>query len=86
MSRRAAHNVLKTAAESAGLNDKLASHSLRKTFAQRLYNRAGDIYAEQEMFGHKNIAPTQRYLGVNYAKIREAVESIIASGFIRGKD
>ena len=34
MSRRAAHNVLKTAFESAGLNGKLASHSLRKSFAQ----------------------------------------------------
>ena len=59
MSRRAAHDVLKTAFEAAGLNGKLASHSLRKSFAQRLYDRTGDIYAVQEMLGHKNIATTQ---------------------------
>ena len=38
MSRRAAHDVLKHAFEAAGLNGKLASHSLRKSFAQRLYD------------------------------------------------
>jgi len=76
MSRRAAHNVLKTAFESAGLNGKLASHSLRKSFAQRLYDRTGDIYAVQEMLGHKNIATTQKYLGVNYQNVRDAVEAM----------
>ena len=60
MSRRAAHDVLKHAFEAAGLNGKLASHSLRKSFAQRLYDRTGDIYAVQEMLGHKNIATTQK--------------------------
>ena len=35
MTRRAAHNVLKDAFEAAGLNGHLATHSLRKSFAQR---------------------------------------------------
>lgn len=76
MSRRAAHNVLQIAFEEAGLNGKLASHSLRKSFAQRLYDRTNDIYAVKEMLGHKSIATTQRYLGVNYKNLREAVESM----------
>ena len=79
MSRRAAHDVLKTAFEAAGLNGKLASHSLRKSFAQRLYDRTGDIYAVQEMLGHKNIATTQKYLGVNYQNVRQAVEAMAVS-------
>ena len=79
MSRRAAHDVLKTAFESAGLNGKLASHSLRKSFAQRLYDRTSDIYAVQEMLGHKNIATTQKYLGVNYQNVRDAVEAMAIS-------
>ena len=74
MSRRAAHDVLQIAFESAGLNGKLATHSLRKSFAQRLYNETNDIFAVQEMLGHKNVSTTQRYLGVNYSDIREAVE------------
>ena len=76
MSRRTAHNVLKDAFVSAGLNGHLATHSLRKSFAQRLYDRTSDIFAVQEMLGHKNVATTQKYLGVNYASVRKAVEEM----------
>ena len=80
MTTRAAHNVLKQAFEKAGLNGHLATHSLRKSFAQRLYDRTGDIFAVQEMLGHKSVATTQRYLGVNYASVRDALEKIAVSG------
>ena len=80
MSRRTAHDVLKTAFELAGLNGHLATHSLRKSFAQRLYDRTGDIFAVQEMLGHHNVATTQKYLGVNYASVRQAIEEIAVSG------
>ncbi|MYA71056.1 phage integrase family protein [Candidatus Poribacteria bacterium] len=76
MSRRTAHDVLKRAFEAAGLNGHLATHSLRKSFAQRLYDRTGDIFAVQEMLGHKSVTTTQKYLGVNYANIKEAVEEM----------
>lgn len=76
MSRRTAHNVLKAAFEAAGLNGHLATHSLRKSFAQRLYDRTGDIFAVQEMLGHKSVATTQKYLGVNYASVRGALEDM----------
>lgn len=76
MSRRTAHDVLKTAFEAAGLNGHLATHSLRKSFAQRLYDRTCDIFAVQEMLGHKNVVTTQKYLGVNYASVREALEDV----------
>ena len=65
MSRRAAHDALKVAFEAAGLNGHLATHSLRKSFAQQLYESTGDIVAVQEMLGHKSVATTKRYLGVN---------------------
>ena len=80
MSRRAAHDVLKAAFETAGLNGHLATHSLRKSFAQRLYDRTGDIFVVQEMLGHRNVATTQKYLGVNYASVRQAIEEIAISG------
>lgn len=37
----------------AGLNGKLATHSLRKSFAQRVYEQSDDIYLVQEMLGHR---------------------------------
>lgn len=80
MSRRTAHDVLKAAFEIAGLNGHLATHSLRKSFAQRLYDRTGDIFAVQEMLGHKSVATTQKYLGVNYATVRDALEEMSLDG------
>ena len=76
MSRRTAHDVLKSAFETAGLNGKLATHSLRKSFAQRLYDQTGDIFTVQEMLGHKSVVTTQKYLGVNYASVRDALEKM----------
>ena len=76
MTRKAAHDILKVAFEKAGLNGKLATHSLRKSYAQRLYEQTNDIYAVQEMLGHKDVTTTQRYLGVNYMKVRDASEAM----------
>ena len=90
MHRQTAHAILKTVFIAAGLNGKLATHSLRKSFAQRVYNKSGDIYLVQELLGHRNISTTQQYLGVNYADARAAVESIALisesdrSGFLSG--
>ena len=76
MTRISAHRALKSAFEAAGLNGKLSTHSLRKSYAQRLYEQTNDIYAVQEMLGHKSVVTTQRYLGVNYASVRNASEAM----------
>lgn len=79
MSPRTAHDVLKKAFELAGLNGHLAPHSLRKIFAQRLYDRISDIFAVQEMLGHKSVATTQKYLGVNDSSLRAALKKMVIS-------
>ena len=76
MNRQTAHEMLKKVFETAGLNGKLATHSLRKSFAQRVYEKSSDIYLVQELLGHGNISTTQNYIGVNYANARETVEAI----------
>ena len=76
MNRQTAHEMLKKAFQEAGLNGKLATHSLRKGFAQRVYEESGDIYLVQELLGHRNVSTTQKYIGVNYATARETVEAI----------
>ena len=74
--RQAVHKILKGAFEKAGLNGKLATHTLRKTFAQRLYAKCNDIFVVKEMLGHKNVATTQAYISVNYVSVQEAVEAM----------
>ena len=61
-------------------NGHLATHSLRKSFVQRLYEQTGDVFTVQEMLGHKSIATTQKYLGVNYASVREALQKMSLDG------
>ena len=59
---------------------------MRKSFAQRLYDQSADLFAVQEMLGHKSVATTQRYLGVNYSTVREAVENMAFSATERDVD
>ena len=76
MNRQTAHEMLKKAFQDAGLNGKLATHSLRKSFAQRVYEESSDIYLVQELLGHRNVSTTQKYIDVNYVTARETVEAI----------
>lgn len=76
VNRQTAHDMLKKAFQAAGLNGKLATHSLRKSFAQRVYEESDDIYLVQELLGHRNVSTTQKYISVNYATAREAVEAM----------
>lgn len=82
MTTQAGRDAIMAAFAAAGLNGKLGTHSMRKSFAQRLYSQTNDIFVVQEMLGHKNISTTQEYLGVNYAEVREALElmSVLVAG------
>ena len=80
MRRQTAHDILKSAFSSAGLNGKLATHSMRKSYAQRLYHRTGDIFTVSAVLGHKSIATTQAYLGVDYQTLRAASEGMSVFG------
>ena len=82
MTTQAGSDALMAAFTKAGLNGKLGTHSMRKSFAQRLYSQTNDIFVVQEMLGHKNVSTTQKYIGVNYAEVREALElmSVLVAG------
>ena len=74
--RQAMHKILNEAFLKAGLTGKLATHTLRKTFAQRLYQKCNDIYMVMELLGHKSVGTTQAYIGVNYVSAQDAVEAM----------
>jgi site-specific recombinase XerD len=76
LSRSHAHRILERAFQKAGLNGKLATHSLRKTFAQRCYDACGDIHQVSELLGHRSVETTKRYIGISYTKLQQTVEAI----------
>ncbi|MBI1928375.1 tyrosine-type recombinase/integrase [Candidatus Poribacteria bacterium] len=76
LTRGQAHKILLAAFTTAGLNGKLATHSMRKSYAQRMYDAMGDIYAVKEVLGHQSVETTKKYLGVSYQKLQRASDTI----------
>lgn len=60
----------------AGLDERLTVHSLRHTFATRLFGKTKNILLVQRALDHKHIATTQIYAHINDAEMAAAVELI----------
>ena len=48
-------------------------HSLRHTFATRLYHKTGDLHLVQRALGHRQITTTETYAKVSDSSLRRAV-------------
>ncbi len=59
--------------EAAGIPPRYSPHSLRHTFASRLYERTGDILVVKEALGHKSISSTMVYARATQDRVRAAV-------------
>ena len=53
-----------------------SSHSGRRSFITNLANKGVHVRILQELAGHSSIAVTQKYIDVNYDKLRVAVEML----------
>lgn len=72
--------LVKRACALAGLaGDRYGSHSLRKSYAARIYHVTGhDINLTRAAMGHANISTTQHYLSVGEDAVRRAILAISA--------
>lgn len=77
VSRIHAWRVLHKAFESKELGGKLGTHSMRKTFANKVYEALGfDLIKTQKALGHKNINSTAQYLSFREEDIDRAILAI----------
>jgi len=77
ISRVQYHRILKDAIQPNELTGKIATHSMRKTFADHVYEALGrDIFRLQKAMGHKNINSTAQYLSFNEADIEKAIKGM----------
>jgi integrase len=69
--------VLKKAYNSLGLTGKISTHSMRKTFADRIYERLNhDLVKTASALGHKNIQSSISYLSFKEEEVEQAILSI----------
>lgn len=76
LSRESARTILHEAFRQAGVADdgRLGTHTLRKTWAQSVYEAAGhDIVLLRSALNHSDVSVTQAYLEVNAGRLDEAM-------------
>lgn len=74
ISRVQYHRILKEVIRANELTGKIATHSMRKTFADRVYEALGhDIFRTQKALGHRNINSTVQYLSFKESDIEAAI-------------
>ena len=72
--RSSAWDILKKAFDACQLDGKLATHSMRKTFAWRVYIASGrDIRKVQEAMGHADLNSTAAYIGVSQSEVDDLI-------------
>lgn len=77
INRQQAHNILKTVFNDCDLDGKLATHTMRKTFANKVWERSGkNLFAVKELLGHSSIAVTQNYLGIADQELNDIILGI----------
>lgn len=62
--RQRAYKVINDAAKAAGINEKIGTHTLRKTFAYHAYKAGIAIEIIQKLFNHSAPSITLRYIGI----------------------
>jgi integrase len=77
ISRVHAWRIIKSAAIKNKLKGKIATHSMRKSFADRVYKKLGkDLVKTQRAMGHKSIQSTVSYLSFTEEEIDKAILEI----------
>jgi site-specific recombinase XerD len=77
ITRQQAARILKEVFEANQIGGKVACHSMRKTFAQNIYQKVGrDLVKTQRALGHKCINSTISYLSCQEEDVFQAIMSL----------
>jgi integrase len=64
LERVAAYKIINATCEEAGLEERVGTHTLRKTFGYHHYQKYKDIAILQKILNHSSPNITMRYIGV----------------------
>lgn len=69
MERTYAYRIMNKACKKIGMNEKIGTHTLRKTFGYHHYHKFRDIALLQKIFNHYSPNVTLRYIGIDQEEI-----------------
>jgi integrase len=73
MSRMHAYRIINEAAKEAGVDEKIGTHSLRKTFGYHAYRNGTDIAIIQSILNHSAPSITMRYIGITQDEMDDVI-------------
>lgn len=82
-------NVVKRAAQRAGVSQKVTPHTLRHSFATHLLEHGTDVRFVQDLLGHSSLKTTQIYTQISDASLRKItspLDRIMGSGPNKDKE
>ncbi|MCD7878473.1 MAG: site-specific integrase [Candidatus Gastranaerophilales bacterium] len=77
MDRFSAYRIIKKAVTAAGLEEKVGTHTMRKTFGYHHYKKYKDIAMLQKIFNHSSPQITLGYIGIDQERIDESYNNFI---------
>jgi integrase/recombinase XerC len=76
LSTRQIQRIVTARVQEAGITKPITAHSLRHSFATRLYNQTGDIRLVQQALRHTHVTTTEVYTQIEPARWRRAVAKV----------
>ena len=77
MDRFGAYYILKTACNAVQLQEKIGTHTMRKTFGYHHYQKFKDVAILQKIFNHSTPQITLRYIGIEQDQIDNSYNNFI---------
>ena len=77
MERTQCYRIINSACEKAGVDYKVGTHTLRKTFGYHHYQKFKDVVVLQKIFNHSAPQITLRYIGIDQDIIDESYNNFI---------
>lgn len=77
LDRVTAYYLIKNACEKAGLQEKIGTHSMRKSFGYHHYRQFKDVALLQKIFNHSSPQITLRYIGIDQDEIDYSYNNFI---------
>ncbi len=77
MERTQCYRIVNTACRKAGIDYKIGTHTLRKTFGYHHYQKFKDVAVLQKIFNHCSPQVTLRYIGIDQDMIDESYNNFV---------